>query len=357
MPQFSGQNKKRIDPRYFSEELLEEQVGRDWPIVGADKPCPAGHVALSAKAAAKIRTGTLGKICRPPMSAAAKKAVRAAFAEDPKKRCQKAGGEWSVWEKKCINLPQVRGITGAPKKTKKASRPAPSASGPRRSRGKVFAKGPEVGEIQKLLLTAFGVGGGGRKAASKRRAAPRAAPRRGTTSQEDISALRVSEARSLAAPRGARSVLGGRGRIDKKLGKTTLKSLQKLSAVKDLADPEKLKDPATVTKILNTLKQCAAKGFRPEQCRPRGESPTAVMSAPKAAAYNNCMQQCKVKLPGYQCAAKCKGTKAAPGAKAAEKKRPPMAPKAAYSDCMQRCKIKLPGYMCAPKCKAAHPGA
>jgi len=322
MPQFNEQNKKKIDPRYFSEELLEEQLdhGERWG------RCPPGfvpHDARYARGDPGVCINNKG-ISRDRPKVVDTKAAVAAGAADWEKtiagaRKQVAGVEAAkakrVAAAKTAGPAAAKAAVAAAMKSKKA--PA------RRRRGKLYAKGPTAGKIQGLLLKAFGV---------------------------------MAESKILSEA-NIRSVLGSR-KIDGKIGPTTLKNMLKIPNVKAwVDDPAALAQPAQLQGVLNILQKCAAGGFKDSGCRPRGESPTAVMSAPKAAAYNNCMQQCKVKLPGYQCAAKCKGAKAAPGAEAAEKKRPPMAPKAAYSDCMQRCKIKLPGYMCAPKCKAAHPGA
>jgi hypothetical protein len=137
-----------------------------------------------------------------------------------------------------------------------APKPAPAtAARPRRGGGGVYAKGPKVGQIQQLLLKAFGAG----------------------PMQESKELNEVT----------AKEVLGGKGRVDSMLGKTTLKSINKIPAVAkyfaDMGGLSRKNVKMSVTGILNILQQCGKAGFKDWKCKPGGKAPVAAPAGPTPA--------------------------------------------------------------------------
>jgi hypothetical protein len=117
----------------------------------------------------------------------------------------------------------------------------------RRRGGGVYAKGPKVGQIQQLLLKAFGAG----------------------SMQESKELNEVT----------AKEVLGGKGRVDSMLGKTTLKSINKIPAIAkyfaDMGGLNRKNVKKSVVGILNILQQCNKAGFKDWKCKPGGKAPAA----------------------------------------------------------------------------------
>jgi len=246
MPQFNGQNKKRIDPRYFSEELLEEQ----------------NIAQLSAnlnKMMNALKTGACGSICQKQIAALdmdnLARLKRKGFAnhdqieaiKSVKQGNVKAAQKWLGATGITTDVPApadapVDAPTAAPAAptaapaapTAAPAAPAPAAA-PRRRRGAVYARGPAVGKIQGLLLKAFGVS-------------------------------QVAESRMLSEAT-IPSVLGSKN-IDQKLGPTTLKSLQKIPALENFVDdPSDVRHPRFIRKILKILQKCDAGGFKDPRCK------------------------------------------------------------------------------------------
>ena len=239
MPQFNGQNKKKIDPRYFSEELLEEVLDPERavgpldpeknPEMGADIKWRRQQREKPAIKKLALQYYKLNKL-------------------DPK---DPANG-FAEYLKQL----QIGGLAAARKAVERAAKAAagsadytdrPGAAGARRS--KLYAKGPTAGKIQGLLLKAFGV---------------------------------MAESKILSEA-NIRSVLGSR-KIDGKIGPTTLKSMQKIPAITGLVNtPSDLKDPENIKAILNALQKCAQGGFKDPKCKPRGQARPAASKAVAAA--------------------------------------------------------------------------
>ena len=297
MPKFNRQNRKKIDPRYFTDELLEEQEGVLDPAKAPKKPQPGGGVL--APKTGQLRPAAL-KFCKSafgskyPIVNAAIEAVRG---DDAIKDWWDYGTYTSIWgqeggaptgaviDKACRNPKAFWGAAVAKGKAvadvylkraealkaagdmeghrefsknaaallkgeleavigaqdtdlaAHARKLAASKKAPaRRRRGKLYAKGQTAGKIQGLLLKAFGV---------------------------------MAESKILSEA-NIRSVLGSR-KIDGKIGPTTLKNMLKIQAVADLIkNPAELKDPAKQNQVLQALQKCAKGAFKGPYCKPGG---------------------------------------------------------------------------------------
>jgi len=147
-------------------------------------------------------------------------------------------------------------------KLRRGRRRAQRRRAPRRNRRSgVYAKGPEVGQIQQLLLKAFGAG----------------------FVQETKELNEVDTSPTVKPLQGgalsAKEVLGGKGRVDSMLGKTTLKSINKIPAVAkyfaDMGGLSRKNVKRSVTGILNILQQCDKGGFKDWKCTPGSTEPAA----------------------------------------------------------------------------------
>ena len=289
MPQFNGQNKKKIDPRYFSEELLEEQAN-PWE----DKPKEAVPAAFQAPKQApmskkkshrqkynEIIVGmkkkgykgddlpTYDQVHRFPAwkfkqyyegYAGAAEAEKGARAKERQAKKQLVLQYFKLrgWDPKDPNKgfsAMVKTVAAADIRagidTVAAKKKAPAS----RRGSKLYAKGPTAGKIQGLLLKAFGV---------------------------------MAESKILSEA-NIRSVLGSR-KIDGKIGPTTLKSMQKIPAITGLVNtPSDLKDPENIKAILNALQKCAQGGFKDPKCKPRGKITEDAYTAPALAQRNKKM--------------------------------------------------------------------
>ena len=206
MPKFNGQNKKRIDPRYFLQEQPES-----FQII-VDRLCSEGVPKYGG--------------------------IKGVDEEGDKMTVHWTKGTTSEFPSSQIGLPLNVFVKALQQKCPKAFQ-----AGKRRARrrGAVYARGPAVGKIQGLLLKAFGVS-------------------------------QVAESRMLSEAT-IPSVLGSKN-IDQKLGATTLKSLQKIPALKNFVDdPSDVRHPRFIRKILKILQKCSAGGFKDPRCKPAGVTP------------------------------------------------------------------------------------
>jgi tetratricopeptide (TPR) repeat protein len=163
--------------------------------------------------------------------------------------------------------------------------PAPGASSKRARRRRrrsgrgSYAKGPKVRQIQQLLLKAFGAG----------------------FVQEAKELNEVDDSATVKPLQGgalsAKEVLGGKGRVDSMLGKTTLKSINKIPYVVNTFSQIGGITPKNVKKyvpnILAILKKCSAGRFKDPLCKPGGKASAAASEQPTAApGAMKCKAEC-----------------------------------------------------------------
>jgi hypothetical protein len=131
MPKFNGQNRKKVDPRYFEEELLEERESmiRDLKRRQAWKDKQDAAMAQATGAAEKMAQGR--QDFKANRAAATQQAVgRAAAAAAPTRAQRAAQSQLAAAEKSTAPVPQNRAQRAAQSQLAVAQSAAERASGP-----------------------------------------------------------------------------------------------------------------------------------------------------------------------------------------------------------------------------------